>query len=318
MESRKIQKLGPSSLFITLPKSWVEKVNLKLGDTVLVVEEPDGSLKIVPSTIGGAREKSLKVELESAIKARAISRLLTCAYILGYDSIEFQSLKEIDKGFIEELDKNLKYFMGMIMLGTAKHSVKAECLIDPKKLDEESIIKKLLSTLVDDVINVIVNNLKGKGKVSVREDSIVELRRLHNLIMRILISGSEKCGVRKAIYFVAAALFEMVTDYMLSSAEASSTIEISEKCKSISEKIIRMYTEFTHVVTDSLGSLINRSLKRALASIEASKELLDNAENLLEYIIREVKEPRLAAKLNYIVMKLIDSVSYTHLTLPTN
>ncbi|WP_062662460.1 AbrB/MazE/SpoVT family DNA-binding domain-containing protein [Aeropyrum camini] len=45
---RRLQKLGSSSLVVTLPKEWVREMGLKQGDPVYVVIE-GGSLRIVPA-----------------------------------------------------------------------------------------------------------------------------------------------------------------------------------------------------------------------------------------------------------------------------
>ena len=49
MESRKVQKVGYSTLTISLPSEWTKEIGLKQGDTVFCVKERDGSLKIIPS-----------------------------------------------------------------------------------------------------------------------------------------------------------------------------------------------------------------------------------------------------------------------------
>lgn len=311
MELRKVQKLGPSSLFVTLPKSWVEKVGLKLGDTVVVDEGPDGSLRIVPpaAMVGGG--KCLKVDLESAVRSGMEGKLLTCAYILGYDTIEFRSNKGVSREFVTKLNKYLENFMGMITLEASDSSVKVKCLIDPRKLDEEGIIKKLLSTLVDGIIGVIVENLKNGRGLRVSEEVVSEIKVLHNLVMRALVSRREDGGVQRAVRFVAAALFDMITDYMIASANALSDLRApggTEGGREALNEVARVYTEFARIISESLASLMSGSLRRAAASVEASRKLLEEMERLLETIIAEVEDPRTAAKLSYAVVKLADSI----------
>jgi len=42
VEARKVQKLGSSSLFVTLPKKWINKWNIKPGDKVIVEVDSKG------------------------------------------------------------------------------------------------------------------------------------------------------------------------------------------------------------------------------------------------------------------------------------
>ena len=49
MESRKIQKVGTSTLTISLPRSWATARNLKKGDQVFLIEEGE-TLKVIPAS----------------------------------------------------------------------------------------------------------------------------------------------------------------------------------------------------------------------------------------------------------------------------
>ena len=46
METRKVQITGGTTLIVSLPKTWVNKVNLSAGDEVTLKPLSDGSLSI--------------------------------------------------------------------------------------------------------------------------------------------------------------------------------------------------------------------------------------------------------------------------------
>ena len=48
MEARKVQKVGYSTLIVSLPKDWVEEVSLKQGDIVTFRRESDGGITVYP------------------------------------------------------------------------------------------------------------------------------------------------------------------------------------------------------------------------------------------------------------------------------
>ena len=48
MEARKVQRVGYSTLTVSLPRDWVGDVRLKPGDIVSIKREDDGSLKLIP------------------------------------------------------------------------------------------------------------------------------------------------------------------------------------------------------------------------------------------------------------------------------
>jgi len=82
---RRVQKLGGSSLVITLPKSWVKKTGISVGDSVIVVDEGD-YLKVYPSKlVSGRPMKSLYVRNNAGVMSRIdFAKLAECAYVNGY------------------------------------------------------------------------------------------------------------------------------------------------------------------------------------------------------------------------------------------
>ncbi|MGC1120731.1 MAG: AbrB/MazE/SpoVT family DNA-binding domain-containing protein [Candidatus Methanofastidiosia archaeon] len=53
MEIRKVQVAGGSSLVITLPKEWVNSLNIQKNDPLGLIVQPDGTLLITSRTTGG-------------------------------------------------------------------------------------------------------------------------------------------------------------------------------------------------------------------------------------------------------------------------
>ena len=51
MEPRKIQKVGYSTLSVSLPMNWAKKTGIKKGDVVFISEENDGAYKNVDDVV---------------------------------------------------------------------------------------------------------------------------------------------------------------------------------------------------------------------------------------------------------------------------
>ena len=49
-EVRKLQLVGGSTYVLSLPKKWIDELNLKTGDPVSIVKNVNRSLSILPST----------------------------------------------------------------------------------------------------------------------------------------------------------------------------------------------------------------------------------------------------------------------------
>ena len=62
IEARKVQKLGNTSLVISLPKKWVNKLKLSQGDILYIKAEDDDSLRIFQHPLEEKKESEEKYE----------------------------------------------------------------------------------------------------------------------------------------------------------------------------------------------------------------------------------------------------------------
>ncbi|MHA1496195.1 MAG: AbrB/MazE/SpoVT family DNA-binding domain-containing protein [Promethearchaeota archaeon] len=96
IENRKVQQTGGSSFIISLPKEWINEHNIKKGDNLSILSQPDGNLMITPytSTQEYVREKVINVEKDTT--PDYLFRQLIGVYIMGYSSIiEEKSLNRL-------------------------------------------------------------------------------------------------------------------------------------------------------------------------------------------------------------------------------
>ena len=94
-ETRKIQKIG-NTLYVSIPKSWANQLQLKHGEKVTLVTK-DGLISIYPKTEDSQRrEITLCVNSESS--SQSLKRGIIAAYLDGFDTIELKT----ETTFIEE------------------------------------------------------------------------------------------------------------------------------------------------------------------------------------------------------------------------
>ncbi len=93
MERRKITALGKYSLIVTLPKKWAKMNNLKQGDDVSLMVQPDLSLVISPEMGAVEKQKEIKLFLRAEEDENTIKRNIIGCYLNGYDIIRLESGK---------------------------------------------------------------------------------------------------------------------------------------------------------------------------------------------------------------------------------
>ncbi len=91
-EARKIQFSGKSSYMIALPKKWVEEMELRPGQQVMVARQDDASLVITGKGVASPRSKSEVVtEVSHKDDAGTLARKLVSLYLLGYNMIHIRA-----------------------------------------------------------------------------------------------------------------------------------------------------------------------------------------------------------------------------------
>jgi len=92
---RKVQRLGASSLIVTLPKEWARRNGVDVGDTVSLIDAGD-RLILLP----GGSNKDIVVKFDGRHRrvVKHVGRLTICGFIFGQDKIIVESPRVHDKG----------------------------------------------------------------------------------------------------------------------------------------------------------------------------------------------------------------------------
>ncbi|MFZ8793184.1 MAG: AbrB/MazE/SpoVT family DNA-binding domain-containing protein [Acidilobaceae archaeon] len=182
---RKVQRLGASSLIITLPHSWVKRVNLKPGDSVMVVDE-GLSLRLAPIS-RTSKSRTAKVDLRSVRDSMVLNLLIPCLYILGYDEVDIK-LSERDTYPLSRIRSATLRLPGLEVVDLGGDGITAKVLLDPGKVDLRTSIRGmtiLTSNIVRAIARAVGGELTGDAEAEIRSLS-EELYRLRSIVERQL------------------------------------------------------------------------------------------------------------------------------------
>ncbi len=99
---RKVQRLGTSSLIITLPRDWARRNGLKAGNVVSIIEDGD-RLVIAPHSRG--KPLSASFSLRHITVCRHLGRVVFCAYLSGLDYLIFRSNRPVRPEMLDRISK---------------------------------------------------------------------------------------------------------------------------------------------------------------------------------------------------------------------
>src|SRR3990172_2201796 len=94
-EIRKLQRMGRSTLVVSLPSDWIKKHGLHPSDKIVVETEEDGSIVLRPeSTISLQTEKQCVIRASKCPDEKFLLRLIVGAYLMGCDTVRVNGLRE--------------------------------------------------------------------------------------------------------------------------------------------------------------------------------------------------------------------------------
>ncbi|MEM2082019.1 MAG: phosphate uptake regulator PhoU [Candidatus Bathyarchaeia archaeon] len=116
-ETRKLQVTGGSTYILSLPKRWITQNQLTKGSVLLVHEEDDGSLSIIPSKLKKLeKEDEALIRVSSAESPESVTRKTVAAYLVGYNILHIKAQGQ--QQLPSKLRNYLKNFARHFLVGT--------------------------------------------------------------------------------------------------------------------------------------------------------------------------------------------------------
>ncbi|MCW3997683.1 MAG: phosphate uptake regulator PhoU [Candidatus Bathyarchaeota archaeon] len=242
MEIRKIQKVGTSTLSISLPSNWVKENNLKRGDHLYLESDEDGSLKIFLNKSIELQQQIPEYVYNSDLfeEPRMLQSIIVGSYILGRDLFSITSSKRFRSEYVNEIRGVVPKLIGLGIVEETSKSITIQCSVDPRKFQLDMLLRRLSVislTVVKEATQALVESNPTLAKDAISREN--EADRMYLLALRLLISAQRKKQVAKEIglkdqlhvlYFgLMLRYLEMISDY--GEEIARRAIELIQKYK---------------------------------------------------------------------------------------
>ncbi len=242
MESRKLQKVGYSTLSVSLPSNWVKEMNLKRGDTIFLESEQDGSLKLFPSKIIKPKEgiEEYICNADLCDDPKMLERVIVGSYILGRDLFSIISSERVHSEHIEEIRGIMRKLIGLGIIEETPDRITLQCSIDPRKFHVDMLLRRLSIislTIVKEAVQALVDFDISLAKDAIKREDEADM--MYLLAMRLLISAqrrrevAEEIGLTDPLHILYFGLMlrylEMTADYAEETARR--VIELLQKYK---------------------------------------------------------------------------------------
>lgn len=185
-ELRRVQKVGYSTLTVSIPKEYADRMKLAAGDSLLFKEDADGTLRLIPAKKGRQQARAT-IRADQAGSLDMLTKLIVGAYALGYDTIEVVG-QPLDQAATDGVIGMVKRLRGMEVVESDERHIVAQSFIDPTKFPVDSLVKRL-QILVSRSLVYVMNSLDLKQTGNLNEVARVqeEIDELYWLILRQLL-----------------------------------------------------------------------------------------------------------------------------------
>ena len=293
METRRVQITGGTTLIVSLPKSWVNKVNLTAGDEVTLKPQSDGSLSI--RTKNSPDVHHSKVIYIEGKDGDNLVREIIAAYIAGYTSIELKANKILSKQR-DTVRKTVNMLIGPEIIEETLDKIVLQDILNPAELSVKKSIRRMFMITRSMQENAI-RALKEKDfdlaqDVTDRDSEVDKLFLLvskqFRMVMRDIsiadkfdMSMEEHLDMRLSSYPL-----ERIGDH--ATKICNSVIQIGEK--EVPAEVIKAIDEANSlslkIVEDSIDALFKKNIDLANTTFtkraEVTKKLLKIEESIID------------------------------------
>lgn len=288
LEVRKLQKVGTSTLTVSLPKKWVIKKGLKPGDRVTISENEDGSLRL---DLNGTKVEELKftINYDTCKSPGLLARFITATYMQGVDTLKIISSTNIPEEALNEIQDTVDMLPGFEIVEQTQRRVVIQSFIEPAKFPVEALIKRL-QVMVMNMLNTLVSaisewRLENLDDIFRQEKKINEL---YFLIIRQLFIALKRwhlgisIGIDSPVYAAGARVIvknlEEIGDILKDVAKE--LINMKKVSLTLNQEVASKVGELGNIIQTLFGKTM-----KAMSNldIELLNEIFNSSEQVCEY-----------------------------------
>jgi phosphate uptake regulator len=295
LEPRRIQKVGYSTLSVSIPMNWAKKMSIKKGDIVFLSEDNDGALRIAPEPSKVEDTSVYVVNVDKCDNNKVLGRVMVANYVLGRNLIRVESSRRLMREQIESIREVTQRLLGIGIIEESDRHLLLQCSIDPKNFPIDTVIKRLY-TITSIMFKETIDSLID-GDLELAKDAIAreyEADTIFWLIARLLASAqqsrlvSENIGITTPMDIIQqniiAWYLEMVGDRL--QAIASNIIKLNSSRKGTDSELIERLSQMALIsftmFDKAVKSMLEKDVKVASDAVDLYEAVEIEEEKLLE------------------------------------
>ncbi|ELZ13843.1 phosphate uptake regulator PhoU [Halovivax asiaticus JCM 14624] len=199
MKTRKVQRLGPSTLAMTLPAEWASAQDVEKGDEVSLRMGSNGTLTVLPESAHA--EETEAVVHSDELDANAVERAIVAQYALGRRVIHVEREDgALDSDIINAVYRAETQLMGLGVIEETPESIAIRCSVDPADFTLDNLLTRLERTgrtMRGEAIKALAHGNPDLAERALNRER--QANKIFVLILRLIFSAHGNPAVAQAV-----------------------------------------------------------------------------------------------------------------------
>ncbi len=310
METRKVQRLGPSTLAMTLPAEWAQAYDVEKGDEVSIRMGGKGTLTVLPESVQS--EESEAIINASGLPADALERAIVAQYVLGRRIIhvEVEEGETLQSTHINAVYNAETQLMGLGVVEETPESIAIRCSVDAEDFTLDNLLERLESTgstMRNEAIKALAHQNPDLAQRALNRER--QANKIFVLLLRLIFTAYQNPNLARSVgltdgfpligYRSIAKNLELTADNAEDIAEIA--LEANGHALNIDQSTMRRIREFTDEVNEltklAVQSAVDRDYDGAIEVRERfnainsrEQEILDDLPEMSNEELLQVRE----------------------------
>jgi phosphate uptake regulator len=277
VHTRKVQKTGGSTYFVTLPKRWAESVGIATGSEVHLIPNDSGALLVVPARVAASNRCTIALQ---EWQFDRLQREVIARYIAGFDviTVRGERIRPEQRRMVREISQRL---VGLEIFEETQQLIVLHSLVNIKDFPVHKTVDRVFeiakAMLADAVTAFCEHDEELAHDVMERDRDVDRLvllvARQFSLLLRDLMT-EEDCALSRPQfmhYHEVADQLERVADHAAKISEAALALD-GPVVERISTEIQARSKESNEVLNLAVRSFVDKDTDLANTVLEMREQ----------------------------------------------
>ncbi|MFC4437063.1 MULTISPECIES: phosphate signaling complex PhoU family protein [Natrialbaceae] len=298
METRKVQRLGPSTLAMTLPAEWASEHGVEKGDEVTIRTSGKGTLTVMPES-ANTEETEAIIHVDS-LDAAAVERAIVAQYVLGRRVIRIQREDgALDSEHINAVYQAETQLMGLGVIEETPESISIRCSVDPEDFTLDNLLERLERTgrtMRGEAIKALAHGNPDLAQRALNRER--QANKIFVLLLRLIFTAYQNPNLARAVglnsgfpligYRSIAKNLELTADNAEDVADI--VMEIEGHTLDVDTSIMRDIRELNEVVDEITSLAVEAAVERDYDKSNEVRSLFHEISDREHEILAELPE----------------------------